>query len=304
MKTLVFCIAFLFISSQVYSQNCARVITTFITNPSNDHLNYTIDINWNSDGQKHIFVKIYCGNLLPANLITTKCIDISCAANCSGSTSYNFVCAGSTPTAVFIAYTGNCNGGTQCAPPQQYPPGGGTPLPIKISSFEVRRNSNNVTLNWQTETEVNAKEFIIERSTENYFIPIGAVPATNISSGSTYSFIDNNIPATEIQYRLKMVDIDGSYAYSTTRSIKGISQIENFIVFPNPTANSAKIVLSGNPGPSEIQLIDNQGRLQKKIQMLSGNSIVLNDLKKGVYLIRVIMRNTGLVTFKKIMVTN
>jgi len=304
MKTLVFSIAFLFYFITGFSQNCARVVTSYITNPSNDNINYIITVNWNSDGQKHIFVKLYCGTILPANLITTKCIDISCAANCSGTTAYNFTCTGATPTAVFIAYTGNCSGGTQCAPPQQYPPGGGTPLPIKLSSFNAVRNNTSINLSWHTETEINAKEFIIERNTENNFIPIAVVPATNILTGSTFSYTDLRIPDISIQYRLKMVDNDNAYIYSITKNITPIYLSESFLVFPNPTSGSAKIILPRNMGPSEIQLIDNQGKVQKKSDQINGNSFELKDLKKGIYLVRVLFRNNGSILSKKITVIN
>ena len=193
MRTIILSITLL-LSACAYSQNCARVISSYITNPSGDNLNYNILVNWNSDGQKHIFVNLFCGSLTLAHLIKTECIDISCSANCSGSSTFSFQCAGSVPTATFVPYTGNCNGGTQCGPTQEYPPGGGEPLPIKISSFIASRNMSIVSLEWQTKSEENAKEFIVERKTGNSFIKIGAVSATNDPSGSSYSFVDNDQP--------------------------------------------------------------------------------------------------------------
>src|SRR5260221_5567008 len=304
MKTLFLSITALLFSTFIFSQNCARVVTAYITNPSNDNFNYIMTVNWNSDGQKHIFVNIYCGNITGANLVSGNCIDISCAANCSGTTTYNFQCSGQVPTATFTPYTGNCNGGTQCGPTQQFVPGGGVPLLVRLSSFTASRSDSKISLTWQTLSENNAKEFIIEKKSANNFIATGAVPATNNPAGSSYFYIDNDAGSSVVQYRLKMMDIDGSYVYSETRNVKEIIAANNANIFPNPNNGSPTITLSGITIPAVIQLIDNQGRLCKTINLSYGNTIEIDDLKTGIYLVRIKIRNTGEILSQKITVIN
>ncbi|MEO6582937.1 MAG: hypothetical protein ABIO05_01360, partial [Ferruginibacter sp.] len=95
---------------------------------------------------------------------------------------------------------------------------GGT-LPISISSFAAARSGNNVNIKWQTASESNAKEFILQKKTGNSsFVDFATVAATNRSNGSSYSYVDNNTAKGITEYRLKLVDQDNSFKTSEIRS--------------------------------------------------------------------------------------
>jgi hypothetical protein len=118
-----------------------------------------------------------------------------------------------------------------------------SPTPVELLSFIAREIDGKVNLSWVTATETNNKGFEIERRQRS---DIGNQPAWEIvgfvnGNGTTtqthsYSFKDENVQAGKYQYRLKQIDFDGSFAYSS------IVEVENNIPtefsleqnYPNP----------------------------------------------------------------------
>ncbi len=110
-------------------------------------------------------------------------------------------------------------------------------LPITLSTFELSTKSCNVFLDWTTETEKDALHFEIQRSDNAIdFTTIGQVDAAGNSTNLRhYEFVDENAEAINY-YRLKMVDEDGSYAYSDIEIIKTNCDFM-MDVFPNPVGD-------------------------------------------------------------------
>jgi len=89
------------------------------------------------------------------------------------------------------------------------------PLPIDLVSFGVEREDNYVQFEWTTQTEKNADRFEIESSADGrQFQVLGSENATgNSDKPQNYSTkIFNELHDT--YFRLKMIDLDGSYRYS------------------------------------------------------------------------------------------
>lgn len=84
-----------------------------------------------------------------------------------------------------------------------------------LLKFSARSNGNNIIVSWQTSTETNLKQFVIERKTVNgSFSEIGVVYP---QADKNYEFVDQTaFKATDqlYVYRLKIVDNDGSVTYS------------------------------------------------------------------------------------------
>ena len=180
----------------------------------------------------------------------------------------------------------------------------GGPLPIKISSFYTKRNVNNVTLTWKSESEINAKEFIIERNTGNGFVTVGTVAALNNEAGASYSFVDNNNSKKVSEYRLKLVDLDATFKLSETRAVKGTAAVSDFTVFPNPSNGYAKISIADVTEATTVEVIDNAGRVIKTIALKNSNTVEVNGLQNGIYLVRITNKNTGDAVTKKLSVSN
>lgn len=84
-----------------------------------------------------------------------------------------------------------------------------------LLKFGARSSGGNVIVNWQTSTETNVKEYIVERKTVNgSYIAIGSIETR---TDKNCEFIDKSAFKSSDQlyiYRLKIVDNDGTSSYS------------------------------------------------------------------------------------------
>jgi hypothetical protein len=119
-------------------------------------------------------------------------------------------------------------------------------LPIALTYFNAKTSGKTVLLEWETASEQNSGELIIERSQDlESFSPIGTVTAAGESQDRiSYSFVDE-APLNGVNYyRLKMVDQDGLYNLSQVRDAVIGSAETGFTVSPNP-ASPAQIRVHG-----------------------------------------------------------
>lgn len=90
----------------------------------------------------------------------------------------------------------------------------------QLLKFNVRSSSGNIVVEWQTSSETNLKQFVVERKTYNgSFIEVGSVLPR---ADRNYEFVDQTAFKTSDQlyiYRLKIVDNDGSVSYSEEKSV-------------------------------------------------------------------------------------
>jgi hypothetical protein len=121
--------------------------------------------------------------------------------------------------------------------------------PVELSSFSSNVNGKNVNLIWETKTEKNSDKFEIERADLNgndnlFWTNIGSVKAAVLSnSPKQYSFTDKNLQSGKYQYRLKMIDNDGTFEYSKIIETE-VAVPKNFELsqnYPNPFNPSTKI---------------------------------------------------------------
>jgi len=91
--------------------------------------------------------------------------------------------------------------------------------PVELAAFTAAVAEQRVTLRWQTLTEENTYGFEIERREGDHsWGKIGFVAAHGTTaSAHSYDFVDDTLEeAGQYAYRLKIVDQDGSLAYSAT----------------------------------------------------------------------------------------
>lgn len=299
MKKIFTLLAFIVtISTNTSAQNCARVLpgTTFV-NPSGDNKTFDMIVNWESDGQKHIRISVRC----MGTEIFNTCLSINEGGQSSGTTTYTgIVCPMGIDgiMATFTPFTGSCGAGTQCGGLQVLPPSGG-PLPIFLDQFEGRRDGAVVALNWSTKMELNAKEFILQSGNGNTFNDVATIPAKNLESGSRYSYNDVNLTTVAMQYRLKMIDFDGTFKFSPVISIEGSSKQENVIVYPNPSRGNVRVQLNNESTIDQLDVFDISGRKVTSIKTGSNKNIQVTGLKSGMYLIHARDLKTGEVTTQR-----
>ncbi|MBL0359207.1 MAG: T9SS type A sorting domain-containing protein [Chitinophagaceae bacterium] len=176
---------------------------------------------------------------------------------------------------------------------------GAAVLPVKMTSFKAVVANNNAQIKWTTENEINNSHYEIERSNDAvHFTTKGRVNGSGTSSLSrSYSFTDPLSAAPAIvYYRLKIVDIDGRFSYSTIVALRtnGLLGTGNFSVYPNPFVTHIKVSLS-SPEAAVVgfRMLSLEGKeiLNRKVALQQGdNVVVLKDfgvLPKGNYVLEV-----------------
>jgi Secretion system C-terminal sorting domain len=121
-------------------------------------------------------------------------------------------------------------------------------LPVELSGFSVAKKDNGAVINWATATEINNEWFEIERSTDGKEFTTIALLGGNGTTAekSNYSFTDKlkNVTASVVYYRLKQIDIDGNFTYSSVRTLKLTNENAKAAainIFPNPVTDHFKL---------------------------------------------------------------
>jgi hypothetical protein len=111
-------------------------------------------------------------------------------------------------------------------------------VPVELSAFEAHLNDNLVRLNWRTESELDNFGFEVQRRTlTGRFEKIGFIKGHGTTSEPhSYRYEDTDLLSEDTYYRLKQIDLDGSFEYS--REILVSRNLpERFVLsqnFPNP----------------------------------------------------------------------
>jgi hypothetical protein len=168
------------------------------------------------------------------------------------------------------------------------------PLPVTLASFFVKAKTEgkyqSVDVNWSTTAELNSEKFEVERSADaKKWQLIGTETASKNSEETiNYTLTDIAPMAGKSYYRLKMVDIDGSFAYSR---IVGM-QLENdkiqVKVFPNPVAQELFVQEEGQQSVKEVTIFNNAGNVVSQTKEVSSEKGVnVKGLRTGTYVVRV-----------------
>jgi len=124
-------------------------------------------------------------------------------------------------------------------------------LPVTIKSFSARSGANNkVLLNWEASAETNTSHYEIERSANGQdFDEAGIVMPGSNSIDQSYEFADDisSMPKGLVYYRLKMVDMNGTYTYSDVAVIRTGNEQNSLKVtaYPNPAVNELMVTIPG-----------------------------------------------------------
>jgi hypothetical protein len=128
-----------------------------------------------------------------------------------------------------------------------------TTIAVELISFKATANGSCIILNWQTATETNNNGFEVERKAplnlpkgETYgeWENVGFVKGMgNTTESKSYSFADINVSSGKYKYRLKQIDLDGSFDYSKIVEVE-VGTPNEFSLsqnYPNPFNPVTKI---------------------------------------------------------------
>jgi hypothetical protein len=151
------------------------------------------------------------------------------------------------------------------------------PLPVSLISFTVNSESSNVNLQWRTTNETDFSHFEVEKSQDSK--KWESILRINGNNSGLYSATDALLGQGISYYRLKMIDRDGSFAYSRIEHIKA-GNIQVYFAYPNPATDRLFIKQHNN---QKIEIYDLIGRLIIQ-SATSENGVDISELRTGVYL--------------------
>jgi len=159
-------------------------------------------------------------------------------------------------------------------------------LPVKFVYFNAESENNKVKLIWQTSQEINNSHFEIERRTNNEWELIGKINGKgNSNITNNYEFFDYEINTSYVNYyRIKQIDFNGNFEYSSIAFTEKKEMLLPFIIYPNPLQDKLTINLNGEV-LKEIVVYDLNGK--KLITSKNEDDIDISSLPKGLYFINI-----------------
>lgn len=167
-----------------------------------------------------------------------------------------------------------------------FAPGTPTNLAVTLKSFNGSLVNGYAKLSWSTASEINAKGFEIEKSADGkIFTNIGSLAANN--KPSTYEFSDPTKLAGLQYYRLRFINKDGSYNYSSNVALNSKVAIK-LGVYPNPVVSTAIIYHPQAVANASLKVIAINGKTIATYPVQIGateTTINVSSLVKGSYIV-------------------
>ncbi len=281
------------------SNACPKICTnSLLISPAGANLwDITFRFYNPTNGAKGISIVIKSGTTVLVN----QCMDASTPKDIQYYKTYTAVPFNSLSSLEILLtpFTGGstCGGGS-CGPTETSI--GGSSLPVVLSSFTANLKNSNAGLAWTTVSEKNFNLFEVERSFDgaDYKTISVVFAAGNTNSKTNYSYNDNvkEIAKSIIYYRLKMVDIDGSFKYSDVRIIRLGEQTEaaKIITYPNPVVNEVRVTIPASWQNKEVkyEIFNTSGQLiisKMNVNASQTEMISLSNVSRGMYFVKLTM---------------
>jgi hypothetical protein len=177
-----------------------------------------------------------------------------------------------------------------------------------LLSFEGKKIKGGDQVVWTTENEEDYTNFTVERSIDGgrTFSVLGGFLS---STQGTYSYLDQAPVNGANQYRLQIVDINGTISYSNIVTIMYANTgdqvaVSGLMVYPNPTASMINLSIASSQGTTttpayNIEIVNNLGLIITSTR--SSSPLWQSDVSAlipGTYFIRVIDTSNNTVVGK------
>jgi hypothetical protein len=161
------------------------------------------------------------------------------------------------------------------------------PLPVTLVSFgATRQASSTVRVAWATASEQRSAYFEVQRSFDGQlFATLEKVTASGTTTQSTtYARLDKFAPASQLYYRLRQVDTDGTAAYSPVVSISAPEATQ--LLYPNPAQRHLTIDWAAG---QVVRVFDLAGQLRLTATLPASGVLQVDALPAGTYLLQSIL---------------
>jgi hypothetical protein len=171
------------------------------------------------------------------------------------------------------------------------------PVPITLLSFTGKAENDAVQLQWQTAQEINNDYFIVEHSIDgiNFSKTAKLVSKGNTSIGNSYSYSDKQAVQGINFYRLKQVDVDGSFTYSSIVLVK--NNAKKISILANPVSNEILLSNLNIESKSSYKIVNAAGKIIANAVLIS-TKINVSKLISGNYYVQIVDKNNSITTIK------
>jgi len=168
----------------------------------------------------------------------------------------------------------------------------GNVLPVTWLSVTGTMTNNKALVQWSTASEYNTASFTIEHSVDGRnFTALQSMPAAGSSNRvKNYQFTHLQTPAGINFYRIKQIDIDGRYSYSSIIKILNRKSNGKIVIAPNPASNEVTIYFDKPMAAGNLRLYNSSGQtisLQRIAEGSQQQKIDVSKLPAGMYQLQV-----------------
>jgi len=171
-------------------------------------------------------------------------------------------------------------------------------LPVEMTTFTAKAVERKIALSWETATEENNAGFEIQRSTDgDKFHKIGWVDGNGTTvDAQSYAFVDDKAIANKTYYyRLRQVDLDGTFAYSDIVKASVVKKGGVVVgeVFPNPVQEASILNIEvAETTEAVVSIFESTGKLLQiyTTELQSGTNqlnLEMRDYAAGVYFVKI-----------------
>ncbi|SEI52312.1 Por secretion system C-terminal sorting domain-containing protein [Dyadobacter sp. SG02] len=161
-------------------------------------------------------------------------------------------------------------------------------MPVTLISFEATAVENAAHLSWATSEETNSDRFDIQRSRNGKeWKVIGSVKSEGESKViRPYSFIDVKPIAGANLYRLKMIDRDSTFAFSSIKNVRFDNLIASSI-YPNPVTDMLSVKVADWKQVKNVAITNLAGLKVYSSGPVESGTIDVSGLEPGIYILHI-----------------
>ncbi|MEN0006217.1 MAG: T9SS type A sorting domain-containing protein [Bacteroidota bacterium] len=167
------------------------------------------------------------------------------------------------------------------------------PLPVELTTFSAEAVEKGVWLDWQTASEVNNMGFDVQRSVDGkswetiHFVEGHG----DARQANTYRYFDPMFTGGALYYRLKQLDLDGSYAFSKVVTVQ--RDFEQIRIFPNPATDY--LFVGAEVEERRFYIYNQLGELVRTPPFVDSR-IDISNLSPGMYFLKLEVQGQPMIT--------
>ena len=175
-------------------------------------------------------------------------------------------------------------------------------LPVSLIRFQGDSQSSIARLTWETAWEKEASHFLVERSQDaKSFEAVERINAHGTTTlNQQYTFLDEGLSVGLWYYRLRQVDLDGTFTYSQIIGVRvGTEPLDELTLSPNPSPGL--LLVENKTGINSVHIYSATGEMvhqQLFEQVVDRWTWEGNSQSAGIYLVRIQAKDGKVTTLR------